>query len=102
MNYQNERLRRKINIDELAELAHISLSEDEKRRMSEEMLDFVEFASCLAAYSERVEDDKCVSFDSLREDVATPSECASDITSSCQNFSDGLFCVPRTVKEDDR
>ena len=35
MNYQNERLRKKINIDELAELAHISLSEDEKKQMEE-------------------------------------------------------------------
>ena len=99
MNYQNERLRKKINIDELAELAHISLSEDDKRRMSEEMLDFVEYASCLAKYSEREDDPRSISFDSLREDVATPSECAGSITSSCQNFADGLFCVPRTVKE---
>jgi aspartyl/glutamyl-tRNA(Asn/Gln) amidotransferase C subunit len=101
MNYQNERLRKKINIDELAELARISLSEDEKRRMSEEMLDFVEFASCLARYPEPMDDRRSISLDSLREDVSTPSEYAELITRSSRNFADGLFCVPRTVKEDE-
>lgn len=101
MNCQNERLRKKINIDELAELAHISLSEDEKRRMSEEMLDFVEFASCLARYLEPMDDRRSISLDSLREDVSTPSEYAELITRSSRNFADGLFCVPRTVKEDE-
>ena len=101
MNYKNEILQKKINIDELAELTHIHLSDEDKRSMSAEMWDFVEFASCLAKYSELEEDQNVISLDSLREDFATPSVYAENITSSCRNFSDGLFCVPRTVKEGD-
>ena len=101
MNYKNEILQKKINIDELAELAHIALSAEDKQSMSAEMWDFVEFASCLAKYSAVANDQKSITLDSLRDDVAISSGCAGNITSSCQNFSDGLFCVPRTVKEDE-
>ena len=102
MNNKNVKLQEKINIDELAELSHIALSGDEKQRMEREICEFVEFAKCLDGYAPIDDAVGGITFASLRDDVAAPSEYAQSITGASGNFENGLFVLPKVVKEEQK
>ena len=102
MNNKNSKLYENINIDELAKLAGIALSDEEKQRIAADIYDFVEFSECLSCYSESGSHRDCISIDALRDDVAIPSVCAQSITESSQRFTDGLFFVPRAIGKEDK
>ena len=100
MNDQNFKLNENIDINELADMAHIALTEQEKQQIEKEICDFVAFAACLEGYSETSteEDQAEITLGELREDVAAPSEDHESITALSKCFEDGLFYVPRAVK----
>lgn len=100
MDNKNCNFQEKINIDELAELSHIALSAEEKQRISIEIREFMEFAKCLDGYTVSESALAGITLGSLRDDVCAPSEYAQSITDSSKNFADGLFTLPRTVKEE--
>lgn len=102
MNNKNSKFQEKINIDELAELSHLALTNEEKQRMEREICEFVEFARCLDSYAPNDDTQGGITLASLRDDVAAPSEYAQSITDASGNFENGLFVLPKVVKEEQK
>jgi len=88
------------NISRLSRLSGLSLSEEEKEILSEDL-------SRILPYMERVSElqmtDACPDpeetyVSSFREDEAYISDVSGKIRSCSQNMSDGMFTVPKTVE----
>ncbi len=79
-----------MDIESIAAMARLSLSDGEKQKIQRDIEDFSDFASILRTFSEGEQLDACHAegVEALREDIA--AERAS--------IADGYICVPLTLE----
>lgn len=97
MDQKNYKLQENLNIDELAEIAHIALSQQEKQRIEGEIREFIEFSTCMEDSLQPFECGEGISPDALRDDVAVFETSPERITALSGSFVDGFYRVSRTV-----
>ena len=91
-----------VDIDRLADLAKLSLSPEERERLTKDMAALIAFADRLSAV-ETDGDTLPVSaprdIPALREDTPAPSLPREELLRAAKTREDGYITVPRVVKE---
>lgn len=94
-------MKNSIDIDNIAELAKISLSESEKEEMAKDMAEIVEFANQLAALDiEKISETAHVLplENVLREDVPERGTDRAALLSNAKTKTEEYIYVPRVVE----
>ena len=95
---------KEINATEIARLARLDITPEEKQRLEAEMSAFALFAACLDKYSaiDALTDTPCIHECGAREDIMVPFEISSEqLVGLSEGASGEYISVPITVGKED-
>jgi aspartyl/glutamyl-tRNA(Asn/Gln) amidotransferase C subunit len=94
---------RKIDVEAIARLARLDITETEKQRLEKEMLTFADFAVCLEKYGtcDDISDAPSVFECGAREDECLPYEFSDRLLTLSAEVKDGCISVPITIDKED-
>ena len=90
-----------IPIDKLSKLARLSLREEEKKSLKEDMQNIIKFASNIINIDTSNVEQKYTCFEMenvFREDKALKSLSEDELLSNAKTHSDGYITVPKVLK----
>ena len=90
-----------FDLDRIAELARLEISQEERPVLLRDMAALVAFADTLGQVEQTDSEESAVPCDSLREDIPAPCTPRADLLSGAAQHTEQYFTVPKTVPQEE-